>query len=65
MATYLGKIKMLIKKLRDLGLDHAFIKNVIITKISCNFPKKYDPLLTMWNSVWDEEKTLHNLLYDY
>ncbi len=51
---------MLINHLQDLG-DCVFIDSAIITKINYNLPKEYDPLLTTWDNVWKEEKTLAQL----
>ncbi len=51
---------MLINHLQDLG-DCVFIDSVIITKINYNLPEEYGPLLTMWDNVWKEEKTLAQL----
>ncbi len=51
---------MVISQLKDLGED-CFCDKVIMTKLTCSLPSKYDSILNAWERVTKFEKTLENL----
>jgi hypothetical protein len=56
----MGEIKMVINQLKDLG-EGCFNDKVVMTKLTCILPPKYDSILKAWENVIEFEKTFENL----
>ncbi|UYV84036.1 hypothetical protein LAZ67_X000937 [Cordylochernes scorpioides] len=59
IASHISKVETQAQQMKDLGEPISDV--ALITKIICSLPDKYKNLITAWDSVSSEEKTLENL----
>lgn len=58
-ADYVVRIETLAKQLKDLGEEMT--TSAIITKILCSLPTEYHHVITAWDAIPSEKRTVEEL----